>query len=229
MEVFRTLFIEHDLRAFIEQIGYFGIYLVIFAESGLLIGFFLPGDSLLFTAGFLASPAVAFFDIWPLVLGSWIAAVVGDNVGYHFGSRVGRKLFRREDSILFKKAHLIKAEQLYEKHGGKAIVLARFMPVVRTFAPIVAGIGHMNLRKFMFFNFVGGTLWVFGLMFTGYFLGSLIPDVDKYLLPIVLLIIIASVAPPAWHVYKENKKGIHEKIKDHLTKIKYYLTSFISK
>ncbi len=229
MEIFRTLFIEHDLRTFIEQIGYFGIYLVIFAESGLLVGFFLPGDSLLFTAGFLASPSVAFFDILPLVIGSWIAAILGDNVGYHFGSKVGRKLFRREDSLLFKKAHLIKAEELYEKHGGKAIILARFMPVVRTFAPIVAGVGHMNLRKFMFFNFIGGTLWVFGLMLSGYFLGSLIPDVDKYLLPIVLVIIMASVLPPMIHIYKENKKGIHEKIADKIKQTKYYLSSFIKK
>ncbi|OGC69768.1 hypothetical protein A2415_04675 [candidate division WWE3 bacterium RIFOXYC1_FULL_39_7] len=207
---------SHDLKAFIESIGLFGIFLVVFAESGLLIGFFLPGDSLLFTAGLLASPAFNFLPFWPLLLGSWVAAIVGDNVGYEFGKRVGRRLFKREKSFLFNPENLMKAEEFYEKHGGKAITIARFMPVIRTFAPIVAGIGHMDHKRFTFYNFVGGTIWTWGMVLGGYFLGSIIgpEEVDKYLLPIILLIIFASVIPPLYHMYKEQKKSALEKLKE---------------
>ena len=127
-----------DLQTLLPTIGYFGIFAIVFAESGLLIGFFLPGDSLLFTAGFLASQGI--FNIVLLTLGCFIAAVVGDSVGYAFGHKVGRRLFNRKESILFHKDNLIKAENFYEKHGRKTIIVARFLPVVRTFAPIVAGI-----------------------------------------------------------------------------------------
>ena len=198
--------LNHDLRGLIEAVGLFGVWAIIFAESGLLIGFFLPGDSLLFTAGFLATPAVGFFNIWHLIIGAWIGAVLGDNVGYEFGKRIGRKLFTRPNSLLFKQENLIKAEEFFEKHGGKSLVLARFMPVIRTFVPIVAGVGHMNHAKFTFFNFLGGTLWVFGVGFLGYFLGSLIPDIDKYLLPIIGGIIILSILPPIIHFYRGNKE-----------------------
>jgi len=214
MQEIITAFLRNDLKSFVEAIGLFGVYAVVFAESGLLIGFFLPGDSLLFTAGLLSSPAFSFFGIWPLVLGAWAAAVLGDNVGYEFGRRVGRKLFKREKSLLFNPANLERAQNFYEKHGGKAITIARFIPIVRTFAPIVAGIGHMDHKKFTFFNFLGGTAWVWSMTFGGYFLGSLIPDVDKYILPIVLIIIIASVLPPALHLYKENKKTLWERLRD---------------
>lgn len=202
-------FLNHDLRAFIEQIGYIGVWAVIFAESGLLVGFFLPGDSLIFTAGLLASPTFGFFHIAPLIIGSWIAAVVGDNVGYEFGKHVGRRLFQKEDSLLFHKDNLIKAQNFYDKHGGKAIILARFMPVVRTFAPIVAGIGNMDHKRFTFFNLIGGSLWVLGLGFAGYFLGNIIPaeSIDKYLLPIIGVIVVASVVPPLLHLYKENREA----------------------
>ncbi len=205
MQEIISSFLNHDLRAFIESIGLFGVYLVVFAESGLLVGFFLPGDSLLFTAGLLASPAFEFFNIWALVLGCWFAAIFGDSVGYMFGKKAGKALFKRENSLLFHPENLIKAQNFYEKHGGKAIVLARFMPVIRTFAPIVAGIGTMHYGRFLFFNIMGGTLWVWGMAFLGYFLGSIIPDVDKYILPIVLIIIVASVLPPLLHLYKEKK------------------------
>ena len=146
-------FLNHDLIGLIEAVGMFGVWGMVFAESGLLIGFFLPGDSLMFTAGFLASPAVGLFNVQTLLIGAWIAAILGDNVGYAFGKRVGPKLFRRPDSFLFKQENIIKAEEFYEKHGGKAIVLARFMPIVRTFTPIVAGIGKMDYKKFLFFKF----------------------------------------------------------------------------
>jgi membrane-associated protein len=220
MDTIINSLIHGDLKLFIESIGLIGVYLVIFAESGLLIGFFLPGDSLLFTAGLLASPSFSFFNIWTLTIGAWIAAVVGDNVGYEFGKRVGRNLFKREKSLLFNPNNLLKAQEFYEKHGGKAITIARFMPVIRTFAPIVAGIGHMNHAKFTLFNFLGGTLWVWGMTLGGYFLGSIIPDIDKYILPVVFLIILASVLPPAYHLYKENKKTIWQKVHD---KISLYL------
>ncbi|MBI2620699.1 VTT domain-containing protein [candidate division WWE3 bacterium] len=203
---------SRDLPTFIENIGYLGVFAVIFAESGLLIGFFLPGDSLIFTAGFLASPSVGFFNIWPLLVGSWVAAIVGDNVGYHFGSKAGKHLFKRDDSLFFHKDNLVRAQEFYEKHGGKTIVLARFIPFVRTFAPVIAGIGRMDMKRFMFYNFLGGTLWVWGLGFIGYFLGSIIPDVDKYLLPIITLIVAVSVAPPLIHLYRERKLGLFEKL-----------------
>ena len=207
---------------FIELIGLVGVYTVVFAESGLLVGFFLPGDSLLFTAGLLASPGFGLFDIWHLVIGTWIAAVVGDNVGYEFGKRVGIKLFRRKESLLFKPENVIKAQEFYEKHGGKAIIIARFMPIVRTFVPVVAGIGKMDHKRFTLFNFIGGTVWTWGMCWAGFYLGSVIPDIDKYLLPIVLLIIIASVLPPILHIYKENKKTWDEKILERIRKLVKY-------
>ena len=207
---------------FIELIGLVGVYTVVFAESGLLVGFFLPGDSLLFTAGLLASPGFGLFNIWHLVIGTWIAAVVGDNVGYEFGKRVGIKLFRRKESLLFKPENVIKAQEFYEKHGGKAIIIARFMPIVRTFVPVVAGIGKMDHKRFTLFNFIGGTVWTWGMCWAGFYLGSVIPDIDKYLLPIVLFIIIASVLPPILHIYKENKKSWDEKILERVRKFVKY-------
>ncbi len=191
-----------NLISLIKSVGLLGVFAIVFAESGLLIGFFLPGDSLLFTAGFLASQG--FLNIWVLALGSFVCAVAGDSAGYAFGRRVGRRLFNRSDSLLFHKDHLLKAEKFYEKHGGKAIVLARFMPIVRTFAPIVAGIGTMHYSRFVFFNILGGFLWAVGLSCAGYFLGSLIPNVDRYLLPIVAVIIILSILPSAVHVLKDK-------------------------
>ncbi len=209
-------FLTGNIRAFVEAIGLFGVYAVTFAESGLLVGFFLPGDSLLFTAGFLASPALGLLNIWPLVLGTWVAAVLGDNVGYEFGKRVGKGLFTKEKSLFFNPNNVLKAQAFYEKHGGKAITLARFMPIVRTFAPVVAGVGRMDHKKFTMYNFIGGTVWVWGMTFAGYYLGKIIPEdkVDKYLLPIILLIILVSVLPPLLHIYKENKRTILQKISD---------------
>jgi membrane-associated protein len=189
------------LKTFGETAGYLMLFGIIFAESGLLIGFFLPGDSVLFTAGFLASQG--FFSLPILLVTCFIAALVGDSVGYTFGKRIGKRLFQREDSLIFHKKNILKAQQFYEKHGAKTIVLARFMPVVRTFAPIVAGIGDMHYRTFLTYNLVGGILWSIGLNLAGYFLGRSIPNVDKYLLPIVLVIIVLSIAPSAIHILKD--------------------------
>jgi len=191
----------------IRNVGYIGLFAIIFAESGLLIGFFLPGDSLLFTAGVMASPTFTLLGDFRLNLAIlvpmfFIAAVTGDSVGYMFGRRVGRRLFQREDSFLFKKKNIERAQAFYEKHGGKTIILARFVPVVRTFAPIVAGIGEMKYNRFVSYNVIGGFFWAVGVTLAGYFLGSAI-DIDKYLLPIVALIILISVAPAAYHILKE--------------------------
>ena len=191
-----------DLPALIQSIGYLGVWGMVFAESGLLIGFFLPGDSLLFTAGFLASQQL--LNVWLLIVGAAVCAIAGDSVGYYTGHRFGRKLFRKEDSRFFHKKHLIKAEKFYERYGGKAIILARFMPIIRTFAPIAGGIGKMHYPTFFSYNLIGGISWTFGLTLLGYFLGSVIPDVDRYLLPIVLAIIVLSVLPSLLHLWQER-------------------------
>ena len=192
-----------DLVWLIKTVGYVGIFTMIFAESGLLIGFFLPGDSLLFTAGFLASQG--FFNIAMLCALTFVAAVTGDSVGYTFGRRVGRRLFRKEDSLFFHKDNLLHAQAFYEKHGGKTIVLARFLPFIRTFAPIVAGIGLMHYPRFLFFNLVGGFLWAICLPVAGFFLGKAIPDVDRYLLPIIAGIVVISLLPSVLHLLRDGE------------------------
>jgi membrane-associated protein len=198
--------IHLDLQQFIATIGYIGIFGIVFAESGLLVGFFLPGDSLLFTAGVIAGSQTLQDTLkiklsYPvLAIGCFLAAAAGDSVGYWFGHRVGRQLFKREDSLLFKKKHLIQAETLYAKHGGKIIVIARFMPFVRTFAPIVAGIGVMHYPRFLIYNVLGGLLWATGWVTAGYFLGD---AANAYLFPILVLIIVVSVLPPAIHILRD--------------------------
>lgn len=191
-----------DLISLIKTFGYLGLFGIVFAESGLFVGFFLPGDSLLFTAGFLASQG--FLNIWILCLLTFVGAVLGDNVGYAFGHKVGPMIFKKEDSILFHKDHLERARIFYEKHGPKALVLARFMPGIRTFAPILAGVGKMDYRNFLSFNAIGGFLWGVCLPLLGYYLGSTIPGIDQYLLPIILLIIFLSILPSLVHIWREK-------------------------
>lgn len=181
-----------NLVSLIETIGYIGVFAIVFAETGLFLGFFFPGDSLLFVAGFLASSGV--FSLPLLLVGIFTAGVLGNAFGYEFGRRIGPKIFSREDSLLFKKAHALKAQAFYEKHGPKTIFLARFMPIVRTFAPIVAGVANMRYRTFFIYNLVGSLAWTCGLVIMGYTLGSVI-DVDRYLLPIILAIVVLSFAP----------------------------------
>lgn len=187
-----------DLIPLIKTFGYLGIFAIVFLESGLLIGFFFPGDSLLFTAGFLASQG--YLDITFLILGCFIFAVLGDSIGYYIGSKLGPKLFTKDNSIFFRKKYLERAQSFYDKHGGKTIILARFIPVIRAFAPVVAGAGKMNYKRFATFNLIGGVLWAVGVTSSGYFLGNMIPDVDKYLLPIIGLIIVASLLPALHHI-----------------------------
>lgn len=191
-----------DLEHLIRTIGYVGIFAIIYAETGLLIGFFLPGDSLLFTAGFLASQG--YLDIWILVPVCVISAILGDATGYSIGKRYGRGLFKKPESRLFKPRNLVLAEQFFERHGGRAIVLARFIPFARTFVPMIAGISHMPYRYFVWYNVAGALVWGAGLTLLGYFLGNAIPNVDKYLLPVIAIILFVSIVPYARHIWKEN-------------------------
>lgn len=193
-------------------LGYIIMFAIVFAESGLFFGFFLPGDSLLFTAGLLASQGV--FNIWILVPILIVGAILGDNAGYWTGKKFGRWLMKQPDSFFFKKHHLIKAQRFYEKHGGKTLILARFMPAIRTFAPIAAGIANMDYNKFFFNNVLGGVLWATSMTVGGYFLGRVIPDVDKYLLPIIGVIVVASVIPAVLHMRAEATSPEHMKGKD---------------
>lgn len=198
-----------DLVELIKWAGVFGVALIIFAESGLLIGFFLPGDSLLFTAGFLVQTGILPVNIAAFIALLFVAAVLGDSVGYTFGRRVGRRIFERPNSRLFKQKYLLEAESFYEKHGKKTIILARFIPVVRTFAPIVAGTAKMHYPTFLAYNIVGGLLWTAGVTLLGYFLGAFFTSIglgiDTVLLPIVALIILISIAPPIIHILKEKQ------------------------
>ncbi len=190
-----------DLISLIEAIGYAGVFAIVFAETGLFLGFFLPGDSLLFVAGFLASQQ--FFSLPVLLFGIFFSGIIGNLFGYEFGRRIGPKIFSREDSLLFKKAHALKAQAFYEKHGPKTIFLARFMPIVRTFAPIIAGVGNMSFRTFLLYNVIGSFAWTFGLVLMGYSLGNVI-DVDRYLLPIILAIVFLSFLPGIVAYLKER-------------------------
>ncbi len=191
-----------NLIALIKTAGYLGIFAMIFAESGLFIGFFFPGDSLLFTAGFLASQN--YLNIWILILLVFIGAVLGDNFGYAFGRKVGPMIFKRENSLIFHKDNLERARAFYEKYGKKTIILARFLPAVRTFAPILAGVGEMRYATFFSYNLIGGLAWGTGLPLLGYFLGNTVPDIDKYLLPIIILIIVLSILPTVIHIFKDQ-------------------------
>ena len=182
-----------DIMGLLKAVGYVGLFVIIFAESGVLLGLFLPGDSLLFTAGFLASQGYG--NIWALLILCFAAAVLGDSFGYAFGKRAGPRVFVREDGWFFRKAYVERMRVFFERHGGKAIVLARFTPVIRTLAPISAGVAGMPYRTFFFYNVAGGFLWAGGIVGLGYLLGDAIPGVDGFLLPLVMGIIIISLLP----------------------------------
>ncbi len=190
-----------DLETFIKTAGLIGLASIVFAESGLLIGFFLPGDSLLFTAGILASQG--YLDIWWLCIVLFFAAAIGDSVGYSIGKRLGPKIFTKSNSLFFNRDHIHKTQEFYEKHGGKTIIIARFVPIIRTFAPVMAGVGQMSYKHFITYNIVGSLLWAVGLCLLGYFLGQTIPNIDKYLLPIIALIVLLSISPGLYHFAKD--------------------------
>ena len=197
-----------DLVTLIQTIGYFCLFAIIFAESGLFFGFFLPGDSLLFTAGFLASQG--YLHVGWLIGLLLVAAISGDTVGYAFGFKVGVKLFAKEDSRFFKQSYLHRAQDFYHRYGKKALVLARFMPMVRTFVPIVAGVAQMNYGDFWRYNALGGALWVFSVTLLGYFLGATVPGVEKHLSLFILAIIILSVAPTVVELIRAQNKKINQ-------------------
>lgn len=190
----------------ISSIGAIGVVAIIFAESGLFFGFFLPGDSLLFTAGLLAS--MGQFNVFLLWVGCTFAAIFGDSVGYAFGAKVGPKIFTREDSLFFHKKHVERTQVFYARYGKKTVVLARFVPIVRTFAPILAGVGKMSYRVFLAYNILGGFLWTTLLLFLGFFLGMMIPDPDRYLMPLIFAIIFISFLPLIREWWKNKKAPV---------------------
>ena len=191
-----------NLVGWIQTAGYLGIAAIVFGESGVLIGLFLPGDSLLFTAGFLASQG--YLHIGLLIPVVFVAAIAGDSFGYALGKRLGPRIFTKKDSFFFHQDHLTRAAAFYERHGGKTIVIARFMPIIRTLAPIVAGVGRMRYGAFLIYNIIGAAAWAIGLTTLGYILGKSVPNVDRYLLPIIALIIIISGLPTLISLAKQK-------------------------
>jgi len=193
----------YDVEGIIRWGGMTLLIVIVFAETGLLIGFFLPGDSLLVTAGVFA--AAGHLDIWTLLIAVSVAAVVGDQLGYFIGLRTGPRIFTREDSLLFKRAHLMRAHEFYEKHGGKTIILARFVPIVRTFAPVVAGVAEMDYRKFVTFNVAGGILWVWSTSLLGYSLGRVVPDIDRHIHIVIVVVVILSLLPAVFEYWRSRR------------------------
>jgi membrane-associated protein len=204
-DFFRTVYNVPEL---IRIAGLLGLILIVFAETGLMIGFFLPGDSLLITAGLFAFKGD--LNIWTLNIALVLAAIIGDATGYYIGRRTGQALYNRPNSLLFRREHLIKTHEFYEKHGGKTIIIARFMPIVRTFAPVVAGAAEMTYRNFAIYNVVGALLWVLSMTLTGYFLAAAVPDIDKQIHKIVAVVIFLSLLPPgiAWLKSRMQQKKL---------------------
>ena len=199
-----SLFSHDTIMALVQAIGYPGLFAAVFLESGVFFGFFLPGSSMLFTAGLLAVRGV--FNVWILIPLLAVAAILGDSAGYWFGKKVGVSLFFRPDSRFFKRVYLERAKDFYDRHGVLAVFLARFVPIVRTFAPIIAGIVRMRYRAFLAYNILGGILWAGGITFAGYYLGRSVQDIDRYFTPIILVIIIASVMPIFWELRKAKQE-----------------------
>ena len=196
----------YTLETLIQWGGYLVLFVIVFTETGLLVGFFLPGDSLLITAGLVA--AGGGLNIWWLNGLLIVAAIVGDSVGYAIGWRVGPRLFTREKSLVFNPRHVERTRRFYERHGSKTIVIARFVPIVRTFAPVVAGVGQMQYRRFLLYNILGGVGWVLSMTWAGYLLGRAIPNVDRYMHLIVIIVIILSVIPIGVEILKERRRRV---------------------
>lgn len=184
-----------DLPTLVKTAGYVGLTAIIFAETGLLIGFFLPGDSLMVTAGLLCTQEGFGLNVWYLGALLTVAGIVGDTVGYNIGRTAGPHIFTRENSLLFNRKHLLRAQAFYDKHGGKTIFIARFMPIIRTFAPVVAGVGQMKYRTFLAYNVLGGAAWVWSMLMLGYLLGNTVPGVAKHIDKIIVLIVFLSILP----------------------------------
>lgn len=183
--------------------GLIAIGAIIFAEAGLLIGFFLPGDTLLFPAGFFAAQGK--LPLAGVILAAWVGSVLGNEVGYIIGQKTGPRIFRKQDGIIFRKEYVDKSKAFYEKHGGKTILIARFIPMLRTFAPLVAGVGNMDRKKFSLYNVVGGGAWVISVILLGYWLGSKIPNIDHYILPAIGVATIFTFAPTVMHISRDPR------------------------
>ena len=192
-----------DPETIISTGGLALIAFIVFAESGLLFGFFFPGDSLLFLAGTLAAQGQ--FSIVSVVIVIVISAILGGNVGYIIGQRAGPRLFKKQDGILFKREYIERSEDFYKKHGGKTIILARFVPIVRTFAPVVAGMGNMDKKRFTFYNILGSGIWGIGITVLGYFFGQKIPDIERYVVPVIILVIFLSFGPALYHIFSDPR------------------------
>jgi len=194
----------YDVEALVRVGGLMALIAIVFVETGLFVGFFLPGDSLLVTAGLFA--ARGDLSLWSIFLFVSLAAIVGDTVGYTIGARTGPKIFTREDSLLFHKKHLITTKEFYDRYGGVTIIIARFMPIVRTFAPLVAGVGGMEYRRFVFYNIAGGIGWVVSMTSLGYFLGRSVPGIDKHIDVVIAVVIFLSLLPGIVKLARERWK-----------------------
>ena len=202
-ELFHKL---RDLPALVQWAGYVGLTAIIFTETGLFFGFFLPGDSLLVTAGLLASQPDFGLNVYLLGLLLNLAALLGDNTNYWIGRTTGQRIFYRRESLFFRKKHVESAHAFYERHGAKTIVLARFMPIIRTFAPLVAGVAQMNYRTFLTFSIIGGTAWIWSMLFIGYFLGRWVPGIDRHIEKVILVVIFLSVLPGIISWLRERRR-----------------------
>ncbi|HEX2122641.1 MAG TPA: VTT domain-containing protein [Thermoanaerobaculia bacterium] len=198
-----------DVRGLVQTGGYIALAIIVFTETGLMIGFFLPGDSLLVTAGLFA--AKGDLDIVFLNVLLMFCAITGDATGYYIGKKLGPALFRKEDSLLFKKKHLIATHEFYERHGGKTIIIARFVPIVRTFAPVVAGMANMSYKRFALFNVVGGIGWVFSMTMIGYSLIKIFPNAEEHIHVIIIVVIVLSILPGVIEVLRAKLRKEPEK------------------
>ena len=198
-DVFHT-----SVATLVEFVGYPGLFAIVFAESGVPFGFIFPGSSMLFTAGLLSSQG--FFNPWILIPLVTLATILGDTAGYWIGARWGIKLFLRPDSRFFHHRHLERAKVFYDKYGDRTIVFARFIPFIRTFAPIIAGIVNMDYRRFLIYNIVGAILWATGITFSGYFVGAHVPIVADYLTWVIVGIIVVSFLPALWEYFKKRRQ-----------------------
>jgi len=194
----------YSLDDLIRWGGYLVLFGIVFTETGLLVGFFLPGDSLLITAGLVA--AAGGLNVWWLNALLVVAAVTGDSVGYAIGARLGPRLFTRPKSLLFNPRHIERTRAFYARHGAKTIVIARFVPIIRTFAPVVAGVGQMAYRRFLFYNVAGGVGWVTSMTWTGYLLGRAIPNIADYVHVVAIVVIVVSVIPIVVEILRERRR-----------------------
>ena len=192
------------LHELIRWGGYAALVAIVFTETGLLVGFFLPGDSLLITAGIVA--AAGGLNNWILDALLIPAAIIGDSTGYAIGYRAGPRLFRRESSRWFAREHLVRTHEFYERHGGKTIVLARFIPILRTFAPVVAGVGRMTYWRFLAYNVFGGIGWIVSMSWAGYLLGQTVPDIDRHLHVVIAIVVLLSVVPIGVELWKARAR-----------------------